>query len=152
MRKNNIIIGLVSAVTILVLLTVVVSNNKSSKTKSKTVTPAESEVIPTVDSSVKVDLKAKNNRKAIELTIEDIPNITTSIEYSLSYQTKSQGLQGIIGVLKIEEGDSKKTLSRELGTCSSGTCVYHDVVGKVKLELKFNGNYGERIFEKEYEI
>jgi hypothetical protein len=39
-----------------------------------------------------------------------------------------------------------------LGTCSSGTCRYHNILGPIKLNLKFTGSYGEKIYEKEFKI
>lgn len=117
--------------------------------KNEHVTPSEA-VIPTVDSSVKVDLTSVNG-KEVSLSITGIPSGTNSIDYELSYQTAQQGLQGVLGTIQIDnESEYDKKLT--LGTCSSGACVYHQVVGKIKLTLKFNNNKGEKIFEKEYEI
>ena len=84
------------------------------------------------------------------LKVGNIPKNTQSIDYELSYQTAQQGLQGVIGTVTSEKDNFEKKLT--LGTCSSGTCVYHQVVGKIKLTLKFTGEYGEKIFEKEYAI
>lgn len=152
MGKNNIIIA--AAVLALIIILISVIALRQNKTADKTVikTETELEVIPTVDSSVKVALQAKNNKRAVELIISGIPASTSSIDYSISYQTKQQGLQGIIGVMKVKEGEKEKTFERELGTCSSGRCVYHEVEGNIKVELKFSGKYGERVFEKEYEL
>ncbi|QQG44723.1 MAG: hypothetical protein HYW86_02295 [Candidatus Roizmanbacteria bacterium] len=151
MKQKNIMIAAVAVFILIALSFNVFKGNSVNKTKTKTPV-SQSEIIPTIDTSVVVDLQAKNNKKAIDLTIDGIPSLTTSIEYSLSYETKQQGLQGIIGTIEVNNGEKKKTLSRELGTCSSGTCVYHQVVGNIKVELKFTGAYGERIFEKEYKI
>lgn len=108
------------------------------------------QIIPTVDNSVKVSLTSQTGSKELLLKVSNMPRNTQSIDYELSYQTAQQGLQGVIGTV-MNEGDSfEKKLT--LGTCSSGTCVYHQVVGKIKLTLKFTGEYGEKIFEKEYEL
>lgn len=110
-------------------------------------------VIPTLDPSVKVDLVKESKNQEVTLIIENIPDETSSIEYELSYQTSEQGLQGVVGTVdmeKIEDQAYEKNIT--LGTCSSGRCVYHKVVGEIKLMLKFIGEYGQRVFEKEYTI
>lgn len=152
MKKNNILFGIGAVAVVLIIVVFGVFGNKTSKESKKTVTVSQSDIIPTVDSSVKVNLVAKNSRKAIDLTISGIPEGTTSIDYSISYQTKQQGLQGIIGALQVKSGEKERIVSRELGTCSSGKCVYHEVVGTVKVVLIFSGQYGERIFDKEYPL
>lgn len=110
------------------------------------------DAIPTVDASVKVTLEATDNaNREVILSASSIPAGTTSVDYELAYQTASQGLQGVIGTIASIEGRGfEKTLT--LGTCSSGACVYHQVVGKIKVTLKFNGDYGERLFEKEFSL
>lgn len=147
--KKYIFIGI--AVFILLISGVFVLGRKdTSRNQPEEETPAE-EVIPTVNSSVKVDLSAQAGRKEVTLAIEGIPDNTESIDYELSYQTAQQGLQGVIGTISdIENSKYEKKLT--LGTCSSGTCVYHQVVGKIKLTLKFNGSYGAKLYEKEFEI
>ena len=110
------------------------------------------DAIPTVDASVKVTLEATDNaNREVILSASSIPAGTTSFDYELAYQTASQGLQGVIGTIASIEGRGfEKTLT--LGTCSSGACVYQQVVGKIKVTLKFNGDYGERLFEKEFSL
>lgn len=110
------------------------------------------DLIPTVDASVKVALESADaTGREVVLTASSIPSGTSSVDYELSYQTASQGLQGVIGTVTAIKGRAfEKTLT--LGTCSSGACVYHQVVGKVKVTLKFNGDYGEKLFEKEFSL
>ena len=119
-----------------------------SKNNPELISPTDAR-IPTVDNTVKIDLINTLPGKEVLLTIDNIPQTTDTIDYELSYQTKNQGFQGIIGTIEVK---NKKNFQKKLtlGTCSSGTCVYHQVVGKIKLILKFNGSYGEKIFEKEY--
>jgi hypothetical protein len=119
------------------------------KTKKEEVLP-ESEVLPTVDSSVLVDLTSKDGKEAI-LTIEDIPSGTSTIEYELSYLASGNLPKGVMG--EIEVGDRLKVERKiTLGTCSSGSCVYDQGVTSIKANLKFNGDYGSQLFEKEFEI
>lgn len=114
--------------------------------------PQTEEVIPTIDSSVKVDLISKTPGREVSITIASIPAGTQTVEYSLSYATKQQGIQGVIGTVHLEPNQSTYKKDLVLGTCSSGTCVYHQVEGKITLNLKFSGSYGSKIFEKEYKF
>lgn len=143
---------LIGGVVVLVLLTIylLVAGKKGNKPATSLEAPTEV-VVPTVDSNVKVDL-ISSNRKEATLIIRGIPSGTNSIEYVLSYGTVEGGLQGINSTITLANNEREFTKQITLGTCSSGTCVYHNIKGKIKVELKFNGNYGEKIYEKEYEI
>ena len=126
--------------------------------KSKVEKPEEEEllptevVIPTIDKNVGVDLISSSLGREVVLQIKKIPSGTESIDYELSYQTKQQGLQGVIGTIELKANQSEVKKELTLGTCSSGTCIYHQVVGKVRLNLRFTGDYGDKVFEKEYEL
>ena len=109
------------------------------------------EAIPTVDSSVLVSLKALTGKKEVELSVSGIPSGTKSVQYELSYDAQGQGPQGAIGNADLH-GESTLSKKVTLGTCSSGTCVYHTVVGAIKLSLLFEGSYGQKSFEKEYNL
>jgi len=148
-NKQIIIVGFSIILLIIILIFVLSKKEKTKKPATTFITPTES-VIPTVDSSVKINLKPIISGKEVLLTIEDIPSKTQLIDYELSYQTIKQGLQGVIGTIELEDNEKKYEKKITLGTCSSGTCVYHEVEGKIRLSLKFTGNYGEKIFEKEY--
>ena len=151
MKKNQMIIISV-VIIVLVLGTVLLIRNSQTQKKSEiTPTPTE-EQIPTVDSSVKVDLLAVGSGKEVTLSIAKIPVETSTIEYSLSYNTKQQGIQGVIGTVNVTSNKNEYEKTITLGTCSSGRCVYHDVEGAIKLTLKFSGNYGDRIFEKDFTL
>jgi hypothetical protein len=106
--------------------------------------------LPLVDTSVKVDLIPLNSNKEINLKITNISKGTKEIEYIISYETKNGGLQGVNSTAKINEATFEKKIT--LGTCSSGTCVYHQVKGKIKVELSFKGEYGEKYFTQDYDL
>ncbi|MBI5123267.1 hypothetical protein HZA75_05410 [Candidatus Roizmanbacteria bacterium] len=107
-------------------------------------------VIPTIDSSVKISLAPLTGRKEVMLSIKNMPKNTNSLEYILSYETREGGLQGVNSTTEIIGNDFEKKIT--LGTCSSGTCVYHNIKDKIKVELVFKGNYGKKIFEKEFSL
>jgi hypothetical protein len=127
------------------------TSSQSKQNQVKDVLQNE-EAIPTVDASVQVSLKTLTGKKEAELTVKGIPSGTKTIEYELAYDAEGQGPQGAIGTVELKRGESFFSKTVTLGTCSSGTCVYHKVVGSIKLSLRFSGSYGERIFEKEYDL
>lgn len=107
-------------------------------------------VIPTIDGSVKISLTGLTGKKEALLSIKNIPANTTELEYILSYETIEGGLQGVNSTAEITEQNFEKKIT--MGTCSSGTCVYHNIKGKIKVELIFKGNNQDKYFTKEYEI
>lgn len=114
------------------------------------------EIIPTVGPEVKVDLVTVVPQQDMKLTVEGIPAGTTSIDYDISYDTKEGITQGTSGTGKPEDDASSFGTSYErtfkLGTCSKAVCTYHHITGDFKVQLKFEGDYGSRLFEKEYAI
>ncbi len=154
MNKKNIVI-LAAIGFILLVVGVVVIRSRSVATSRQTTeatAPSPEMVIPTVGNDTIVTLTSTNARRAVVVDIEGIPSGTQTIDYSISYQTKQQGLQGIIGTITLTGGETSHQLKRDLGTCSSGTCIYHEVVGKVTLELKFTGSYGDKLYDKEFDF
>lgn len=121
--------------------------------------------IPTVDSAVIVDLKPITKGE-ISLILKDVPDRTKTIEFELSYESenkdtgegKSTVLQGAIGKCfeikdKWECGEPTPNGRKiVLGTCSSGACRYHNIVGPIKVYLRFSGSYGEKIYEEEVNL
>lgn len=149
--KNNIFIIIGGVIFVVIVAVFVVTRSKKSAPSAVKKEIIEKEVIiPTVDSSVKVDLKSINNKQEVDLTIADVPVGTQSVDYELSYQTQEQGLQGIIGTITISDISKPQIKRLTLGTCSSGKCVYHKLAGNIKTTLKFVGDYGEKLFEKEF--
>lgn len=132
----------------LVVLFMVFNKPKPKKEEPQDDVLPKSEIIPTVDQSVEVILTSKNNKEVV-LKINKIPLGTTSIEYELSYLAQGDLPKGVIGTIPLGNEESIKR-SITLGTCSSGKCVYDQGVESIKVSLKFIGEYGIRIFEKEF--
>lgn len=154
--KNNKTMMIVAVAAVVVLLIggyFVFASKKQTPAPKQNTTQAldEGEVLPTVDPSVKVDLTSTNGKKEVVLKVDNIPSGTDTIDYELSYQEKTKGLQGAIGTITT---NGEKTYEKKitLGTCSSGKCVYHDVVGAIKVTLKFSIGGAQQIFEKDYDI
>jgi hypothetical protein len=147
---------LVIAGTVIVVLLVVggifMSSRNQQPAQTAEVTQEEDfeAPIPTVDPSVKVQLEPINGGQEVEITVDAAPEGTDTIDVELSYETADKGLQGAIGTIEVDGRKGMKKIT--LGTCSSGTCVYHDVSSDIKVYLKFNGDYGEQIFEKSFSI
>ncbi|MGB9707208.1 MAG: hypothetical protein ACPL1D_00430 [Microgenomates group bacterium] len=152
LKGKKILIISTVLIPILILLFLKPFAFKNKKVEEKTTERPTSVLIPTVDNSVKVSLTSTMEGKEVLLLISNIPPGTNSIDYELSYQTVKQGLQGVIGTINLKNNENEIKKKITLGTCSSGTCVYHEVVGKINLSLKFIGDYGEKIFEKEYSL
>jgi hypothetical protein len=151
MRLNKQQLAVLGVLLFIILITGGIMLRKgNTKTSIGSPEPTEA-VVPTIDSSVSVDLTSTSGGKEVSLEIKGIPSGTQAIDYELSYQTGQQGLQGVIGTIALNS-ESEYLKKITLGTCSSGKCVYHEVVGKIKVSLKFTGSYGEKIFEKEYEL
>lgn len=163
MNKNNRNVFIVVGVVIVLLLVtgfVFVKSRTASKQNQKEEALENVDVIPTVDSSVKVELEALPGKKEVILTVNGVPRGTATIDYELTYDAEGQGPQGAIGQCSKKKTEPEACDFRQLssgkkitlGTCSSGTCVYHKVIGGIRLSLKFSGEYGEKIFEKDYDL
>ena len=145
-KKVMIIGGIVVALLVIVGFAFIAGQKKNAQ---KTTTPESlqnEEVVPTVDASVKVDLQAKLGKKEVTLSVQEVPPETTSVEYELSYDARGQGPQGSIGTINLSNGENSFERTITLGTCSSGTCVYHDVTGGVRI-LDLDGNCEEVVLE-----
>lgn len=116
--------------------------------------PTQEEIIPTVDASVKVKIVPHLEKKKFDLVVSGIPDSTTTLEYELTYQTAKGGLPGYSSAIDIESGqDTYEKKDFLLGTCSTGgACTYDEVVGPLKVTIKFTGSYGEKLFEKDFEL
>lgn len=123
---------------------------QSRKDVSPTPTPEVS--LPPVDEKVKVSLTPRYDKKAVILKIVQIPEGVTSIDYELSYETGKGLPRGVLGTIRLKEGEESVEREILLGTCSRNVCVYDTGVEKVNLVLKFNSPQGSSQFQKEYEL
>ncbi len=164
-NKKFLAITSVTIILIIILVFFLVKKSKNSELELQEQL-TNTEIIPTVDSNVKVKLTEADKRGELILTVDDAPTGTTAIEYQLTYDAISREEggsvvpRGVIGKC-IQQLSSKNTWSCQqpnsgeaivLGTCSSGTCVYDNITGDINVQLKFVGSYGERIYEKDFKI
>ncbi|MEX1052579.1 MAG: hypothetical protein WEC80_01910 [Patescibacteria group bacterium] len=165
--KNKKIL-LISAIVLILIIAVIfflTSKNTSDGLESQEQL-TNTEAIPIVDSSVIVSLIRGARSGEIILTVENAPEGTTSIEYQLTYDARSREEggsivpRGVIGKCVKQSGGNNNWSCEQpnsgeaivLGTCSSGTCVYDNITGDINAQLKFTGSYGDRIFEKDFQI
>lgn len=151
-KKNIVLIVLAVILVAATTFFLVLSKNSRSTQVPPKKNLVQDQVVPTVDASVKVDLKSSSGKKEVILSIDGIPEKTSSIEYTLSYLTAEDTSQGVIGTIKVEQNERSYSKTITLGTCSSGTCVYHNVKGPINVALKFSGDYGEKIFDKDFNL
>lgn len=103
-----------------------------------------------VESTVGVNLASDKKKQKVTIDVDHVPADVTLIEYELTYTAKGGIKKGAVG--EIEIADVKGSVTADLGTCSSGTCVYDNEGSNVNLSLKFTGSKGVRVFEKEFEL
>ena len=122
MKKTIIILGLmISFITVTSVEARLLPRFRSSGTANKS-----------ASSGLVVYPRLRGDRQALEVTFSNLQKVT-SITYTLIYQTYGID-QGVSGTLDSSSGNS---VSRELlfGTCSSGTCRYHQSITNMKLEI-----------------
>lgn len=108
--------------------------------------------LPPADPNIKVDLKPINDGKVVILSISNIPSETVSVEYELTYLNDKGLPKGVLGTIRLTEGNQSIEREITLGTCSSGRCVYDENVEKVTVTLKFNTTSGASRFQKEFPL
>ena len=158
--KNNKQLYIIAAVLALVLIGIiafiVLKGKKQTVQQADTTgqTKKQQEIIPTVDSSVSVEVAGKPDKKHFGMKVQGIPSGTKSMEYEITYQTKDGGLPGISSSFDLKpDQDTYEKDDFLLGTCSTGgKCVYHEVVSPLSVTIKFIGSYGERLFQKDFDL
>ncbi len=160
MNKNTkIIISVAVAVISLTIVVGLVVLRKPAQVEVKQTSQLlesqdDTEPIPTVGPEVKVKLVSIQPKKEVKLVVEGVPTNTTSLEYEFTYSTKEQESEGVFSTARSKPGESSlpKTFERQitLGTCSRNVCRYHDITSDVVVRLKFEGEYGSRLFQKEF--
>jgi len=161
-KQKKVLIGSIIAVVVVFGAWFVVNNNNKNKDLgTESVLENEPTVAP-VDSSVVVNLKNSVKKGEVLIEVKNAPDGTKKAEMELTYnrekrpedETDSDIIpDGVLAGCDFKSG--QKSCIKEgitLGTCSSGVCRYHTVVGKIKLSIIFSGSYGERSFEKEYSL
>lgn len=149
-QKQYIIFGVIIFVLLAIAVFFYVKSKPSQQNaeEKNSVFEKPKEVIPTVDSTVKVSIKGSTEAT---ISVKGIPSGTQEIEYELSYQTKSGSMEGVLGRIEVDNSlEAKEKIT--FGTCSSGICRYHKIDGPVHGVFKFSGSYGERLLKTSFDL
>ena len=150
LNKKYIIIGPLLVIVLAIsawFFTRPVSQPKSN-TENASVFEEPVEEIPALDNNVEILIKGKTDA---EISVSNIPKNTRTITYELSYNTKSGSVEGVFGIIDVLEAD-KASEKITFGTCSSGVCRYHQIDGSIKGVFIFEGEYGEKMREQEFNL
>lgn len=87
-----------------------------------------------------------NGLNNFTFTISGMPKgMVKSLTYVASYDTSNKGSQGVLATKPLEVGGATSFIKTiDLGTCSTKSCVRHDGVKSVDLELDFTTTSGDR--------
>lgn len=86
-----------------------------------------------------------NGLANVTVSIDGMPEgLVSTLSYVIQYQTSNKGTQGALSTTPIKINGAT-TLSRtiDLGTCSTKSCVRHDGVTSVEVELDFTTTSGD---------
>lgn len=85
-----------------------------------------------------------NGLENVTFTVNGMPKgLVESFTYVLSYQTTNKGTQGALSTKPVEiNGAETASKTVDLGTCSTKSCVRHEGVTAVELELDFSDSNG----------
>ena len=146
-------IGIIILVLVILGIGGVVSLKSINKKTLPEEIPTPTVVLPTVSETIKVDLKAKNDNKVVDIKISGVPADLDTIEYELTYTTGAGLPRGVLGKIKTDGKSSVTRNDIDLGTCSRGRCVYDAGVKEIALSLKFNSISGSSsVFQKTYPL
>lgn len=81
---------------------------------------------------------AANGLSNITIKAVGLPKEVSAVSYVFSYETAKNGTQGHFSNTPLEtKGQDSFTKTIELGTCSTKSCVRHEGVTAVEIELDF---------------
>lgn len=92
--------------------------------------------------------KSPNGLENFALTLNGLDKSVTGITYTIEYQTTDKGIQGTFSTKPVDpEGEATYTLkTMDLGTCSTKSCVKHDGVTELIIQLDFQTSDGPAIW------
>lgn len=88
--------------------------------------------------------KSPNGLRNVTITIKGMPKgQVQSLDLVMQYQTTNRGAQGALAHVDIKGAQTySKTI--DFGTCSTKSCVTHDGVTAIDLELDFTTSSGDQ--------
>lgn len=107
-------------------------------------------VLPEPLAVKKIDLEvtarkgqSANGLENVTILVKGLVNVE-SVSYVLQYQTSNKGAQGALSSKPIAVTGTTFTKTIDLGTCSTKSCVRHEGVTSVDLELDFTTSDGSK--------
>jgi hypothetical protein len=90
--------------------------------------------------------RSANSLRNVTIKADGFPaGEVNSVEYVIQYETTNRGAQGALSSKPtMVNGATSFTKTIDLGTCSTKTCVTHDGVTNVDVELDFNSSSGDQ--------
>lgn len=98
--------------------------------------------------------KSANGLDNVTVTAKGFPTgLVTGVTYVMQYQTTNKGTQGALSTKPTPVTGTTWTKTIDLGTCSTKSCVRHDGVTSIDLELDFTTTSGDTpTWEKTLEL
>lgn len=90
--------------------------------------------------------RSANGLKNVTLKVTGLPSAQVdSVTYTFQYETSNKGTQGTYSSKPLEvAGAENFSKTFDLGTCSTKSCVTHDGVKAIDVELDFNTSSGDQ--------
>lgn len=91
-----------------------------------------------------------NGLKNVTVKVTGMPkDLVTSVNYIVQYETANKGSQGALSTKPIDvAGKTEFFKTIDFGTCSTKSCVTHEGVTAIELELDFTATSGSFIWSK----
>lgn len=88
-----------------------------------------------------------NGLNNIVIAVKGLPKgLVERVNYVLQYQTTNKGTQGALSTRPVDvSGATTFSKTIDLGTCSAKSCVRHEGVTSIDLELDFTTSSGEKL-------
>lgn len=88
---------------------------------------------------------SSNGLSNVTFYIDGMPkDLVSLLSYVVQYQTSNKGVQGALSTTPLKiNGVTSFSKTVDLGTCSTKSCVRHDGVTAIELELDFTTSSGD---------
>lgn len=95
-----------------------------------------------------------NGLKNVTVKVSGMPkDLVTSVNYIVQYETANKGSQGALSTKPIDvTGKTEFSKTIDFGTCSTKSCVTHDGVTAIELELDFTATTGDFTWTKTLDL
>lgn len=149
MKNSSKIVGILAVILVLAI-GVIIWQKSQVKPLPPTPVPTPAVEVKKIDLTTqpewvqKLEVTAKkgysaNSLENVTVTVKNIPKgMVDSANYVIQYQTTNKGAQGALSSKPVDiSGATTFSKTIDLGTCSTKSCVRHEGVTSVDLELDF---------------